>query len=339
MTAQSIRLLVSQLSWGTIDSTPKQHPIDYPALLDYALNVRLSSLQVSSPPFSKCVLLPQLNFGGLHLVRLIKFDDDEIWVVRIQLNGGTQQATQRLVGEVHVLSLVRERTRIPVPSIFAFESTTENPVGVPFFLMEFVPGDTVMDSFGGYEVHRGQIPQHHKPSFVRQVAKLQVEMASVRFPQIGTVIKQHDGSYTIGPLPILGGPFSTAAEYFKAWAQHAKFPKSEAELQRYIPEGLEELKSSILDFPSFLAAAADQIPLLDGPFPLYHPDFRHSNIIVDANCNVLSVIDWENASTVPWEIVQPPLFLSTVPAPMNLPSGYDENCLPIDPEERRSWQD
>ncbi|KAI6349067.1 hypothetical protein MCOR25_010722 [Pyricularia grisea] len=205
--------------------------------------------------------------------------------------------------------------------------------------MEFVPGDTVMDSFGGYEVHRGQIPQHHKPSFVRQVAKLQVEMASVRFPQIGTVIKQHNGSYTIGPLPILGGPFSTAAEYFKAWAQHAKFPKSEAELQRYIPEGLEELKSSILDFPSFLAAAADQIPLLDGPFPLYHPDFRHSNIIVDANCNVLSVIDWENASTVPWEIVQPPLFLSTVPAPMNLPSGYDENCLPIDPEERRSWQD
>lgn len=76
-----------------------------------------------------------------------------------------------------------------------------------------------------------------------------------------------------------------------------------------------------------------------GPFPLYHFDFRHSNVIVDKDYNILSIIDWENAGTVPWEVVEFPLFLYTLPTPMDLPSNYDSDGNPIDDETRQQWEE
>lgn len=164
-------------------------------------------------------------------------------------------------------------------------------------------------------------------------------MASTRFPKIGRVIRGSDGSYTVGPFPDLGGPFSTAAEYFTAWAQHAKFPMSESQQHR-LPKSLgDEIRSSIRDFPSRLAAMAGRVSLAGGPFPLYHTDFRHSNLIIDPDYNILSVIDWEDASTVPWEAVEFPLFLSTTPPPMDAPWNYDDEGLPTDPSVRQVWHE
>jgi hypothetical protein len=165
-------------------------------------------------------------------------------------------------------------------------------------------------------------------------------MASVRFSKIGRVIRRDDGSYDVGPFPDLGGPFSTAAEYFRAWAHRARFPTPEEQVRRCLPRGLdEEIGSSIRDFPSRLAAIAGRISLGSGPFPLYHTDFRHSNIIIDADYNILGVIDWEDASTVPWEAVEFPLFLSMTPPPMDAPSNYDDEGLPIDSCTRLRWHE
>lgn len=67
-----------------------------------------------------------------------------------------------------------------------------------------------------------------------------------------------------------------------------------------------------------------------GPFPLFHVDFGHNNIVVDDNYNVLGIIDWEHACSVPWDPIYFPWSLSTVPAPM-APDNYDENGTPEDP--------
>jgi hypothetical protein len=177
MTAQHSAIdPLSILNWEKTDITKAVRlPVNWGALPEYALRLRRSLWQGSSAaPFSTCALLPQYNLGGLHLVRLVEFDDGERWVARMQLHGCTDQSSQQLAHEAYTLSCVRERTRIPVPRIFAFESTTSNPVGMPFFLMEFVPGNTAMDAFGGYDVHHGEIPARHKPVFMRQVAKIQV---------------------------------------------------------------------------------------------------------------------------------------------------------------------
>lgn len=161
-------------------------------------------------------------------------------------------------------------------------------------------------------------------------------MASIRMPKIGSIIKRDDNSFDVGPMPELGGPFSTATEFFRAWARQAKFPFSEDRIRKYMSNGpVEEIISSIKDFPDHLEQLACKISNKDsGPFPLYHPDFYHSNIIVNKAFKVLSIIDWEGASTVPWELVELPLFLGIVPPKMDDPNNYEPNGLPKDENTR-----
>jgi hypothetical protein len=52
-----------------------------------------------------------------------------------------------------------------------------------------------------------------------------------------------------------------------------------------------------------------------GPFPRCHLDFHHGNILLDKDFNVVTVVDWSWAQTVPLErysvipeFIQPPKF-------------------------------
>lgn len=166
-------------------------------------------------------------------------------------------------------------------------------------------------------------------------------MASIRFPKIGMITKRADGAYDIDPIPGLGGPFETAADYFTAWANSVKFPLNAAKIRAYSPPHIaDELVTSIQRFPDRMKENLGRIIVRnEGPFPLYHPDFLHSNVIVDEKYNILSVIDWENAGTVPWEMVEFPLFLYTVPPPMDLPSNYDSEGKPVDSKSRQRWEE
>ncbi|KAK3370624.1 hypothetical protein B0H63DRAFT_504076 [Podospora didyma] len=268
---------ISVLNWKTADiSRVTSLPINWSALKNRALESQRAQWKESStpPPFSTCAFLPHHNVGGLHFFRLLEFDDGERWVARIQLHGGTQESSERLVHEVDTLFLIRERTHIPVPRVFGYETEPSNRVSLPYFLMEFVPGSTAMDAFGGWDVHRGEIPRQHKDFFCQQVAKIQPRLGSAR-----------------------------------------QVPMLEEQLKAHLPKGLEtELRSSIQDFPSRLAEVASHVSFNEGPFPLYHTDFPHRNIIIHTDCKILR------------EVVEFPLFLSTTPTPppMDAPWNYDE---------------
>lgn len=163
-------------------------------------------------------------------------------------------------------------------------------------------------------------------------------MTSIRFPKIGMVYKCDNGSFEIGPIPGLGGPFGTAQEYFMAWASNVKFATGETAIRSQVPPGMaDEIILSIQQFPIRFKEAVKKLPMRDGPFPLYHPDFYHSNIIIDDAYNILSIIDWEGAGTVPWEVVEFPMFLYTVPPPIDLPSKYDRDGYPLILEIRERW--
>lgn len=131
-------------------------------------------------------------------------------------------------------------------------------------------------------------------------------MASIRFPKIGSIIYS-DGTYSIGPIPKIGGPFDSAAEFFEAWAERARFPFSEETIRKMIRQttsldvvDVEEIVRSIQNFPSRLKDFSKRFLFREGPIPLFHTDFYSSNIIIDSEHNLLSVIDWENAIVAPW---------------------------------------
>jgi hypothetical protein len=130
-------------------------------------------------------------------------------------------------------------------------------------------------------------------------------MASIRFSKIGSVIRLPDGTYSVGPIPEIGGPFSTAADFFRAWAKRVKFPLQEEVIREFTPvDMVDEILSSIRVFPSQIKKLANTYCFQEGPFPLFHGDLFKSNIIIDSDYNILSVIDWEDAIVVPWEMVE-----------------------------------
>ena len=111
-----------------------------------------------------------------------------------------------------------------------------------------------------------------------------------------------------------------------AWAENISFPGMEG--------ADDEAKASIVDFPPRIKAIAANIPIRNhGPFPLVHDDFAHNNIVVDDAYNILGIIDWEHASSMPWETVYFPLTLSVLPPPM-MPAWMYENGVPKNEKTR-----
>lgn len=163
------------------------------------------------------------------------------------------------------------------------------------------------------------------------LAQPQVQMTALRFPKIGTIIKGKDG-YDIGPFEDIGGPFDTAAAFFEAWAEHARFPFREERIREMMRGGpTDEVLKAINEFPSQIKAMAGLLSDHDGnngPFPLCHADFLHSNII-----------DWEGACTLPLELITFPSFLRASPAPFDSPENFDKDGQPVDAEEKQRWQD
>ncbi|GAO18653.1 hypothetical protein UVI_02064280 [Ustilaginoidea virens] len=148
---------------------------------------------------------------------------------------------------------------------------------------------------------------------------------SVRFPKIGSIVQRPDGSYSVGAIPGIGGPFETAAEYFRAWAQARKFPfKEDLIRERTPPHLVDEIIASIYGFPGKLSDFTKRHSFKSGPFPLIHPDLYTSNVLIDSQCNILGVIDWENSFVGAWEMVEFPKNITLVPPVMD-GSSYRED--------------
>jgi aminoglycoside phosphotransferase (APT) family kinase protein len=86
----------------------------------------------------------------------------------------TKKTVTKLRNEIDAMRLIGDRTRVPVPRVFGYEVDSNNPIGVAFILMEFLPGNVAIDANGGYATNKGQIPHEHRPSFYNSVAQIQV---------------------------------------------------------------------------------------------------------------------------------------------------------------------
>ena len=145
-------------------------------------------------------------------------------------------------------------------------------------------------------------------------------------------------------MPGIGGPFDTAAAFFEAWANTVKFKRGKKEIESLMGRATisaEEMVKIIDDFPLQIKAMASRLSKFNnGPFPLCHEDFLHSNIMFDEKTfEVTGVIDWEGACTVPWELIAFPEFLTSMPPSFGFPDQYDDAGQPLDADERERWRE
>lgn len=134
----------------------------------------------------------------------------------------------RIQTEVSTMELVRHHTTIPVPKIYAFDSSMKNALGLEWMLMEKIQGQTLCDaketmSFGSkVELHK-------------TVADWVDQLSRITFDKMGSIY--HDwskplsdiSSYKVGPMvyddfnydmrldfPIKRGPFASIHAFYRA---------------------------------------------------------------------------------------------------------------------------
>ncbi|KAI2463405.1 kinase-like domain-containing protein [Annulohypoxylon bovei var. microspora] len=239
------------------------------------------------------------------MVRRLTFDDGISWVARVRLPPEATPAPldwydSRRAFEVEVASMkfFKSKSTVPVPELFAYDANSSNEVGVCWMLMEYIHGTTaaelqiIKDSEPAIY---GSIEQDRK--LRDQMAKIQAEVLSFKFQDIGSLYYSEDtSSFFIGPDVETGkGPWKLSTDYYYDLADNL--------LKNTAARCSEKAKNS----PSFI------LPTLlnhllgihseerAGPFRLVNADFGAHNILVDDDFNVVGIVDFDGVRAAPLE--------------------------------------
>ncbi|KAH0539145.1 hypothetical protein FGG08_004317 [Glutinoglossum americanum] len=229
------------------------------------------------------------------------------------------------------MKYISERTTIPVPRLFGYGFKDDNPTGLPFMIMEYIDGVSL------FTVDFDGLDDKQRTHLHGQLADIFIQLHLQQFDRIGSLtLDRDDSSWTFGesrPLTIdindqeidgldvarIIGPdqtYGSTIDYIYTLMQlvfnqflrgrHSVYSEKDARWELY---GLHKFRALLMEYV---------LPEYNhGPFVLMHGDFRSSNIMMDENLNIVSVIDWEWSRTVPAQLFVPPEWLT----------GYEVNGL------------
>jgi hypothetical protein len=281
-----------------------------------ALHAR-AQLEETTDSGLACTIDPlSFTHGFNNIVLEVLFSDGVCWVARIP-HGAMDMPdavgdTRDLLSEITTMRVVRERTSIPVPQVFAHNVSPSNEVGCPYILMEGVTGRVLGGTIAS------QVPLEHLPKVAKQLADVLYQLNGLTFDRLGQLWSGEKGD---SPVEIIlfdsdsaSSPSSapqTSLEWF--YAQRQADNRRALDGHPHDPEWITAcwvLKTAVAHI-----IIEDRVR---GPFPLCHLDFHHGNLLFDDEYNLRGVIDWSQAQTVPVErLVVSPEFIT-------FPAGSDE---------------
>lgn len=246
----------------------------------------------------------------------LTFTDGEEWICCIRRSNASsppQELQNRIIlSEVATLQFL-SFTKVPVPRIHDF-ALEENPVGVGYILMDKLRGHPL-------DLDKADAPQ--KRRFLEQFADIFAELSSHPFASIGCLTKGKSGRIAVGPLVTertarrtednklrLPGPYRTAIDYRREVLEiHLEHIRNR---EAYVDQRLDAfaVHRFLLDNVSSLA----KVDLKAGEkFYMKHIDDKGDHILVDDEFNIVGIINWEWAQTVPMsEAFAAPLFMLSV---------------------------
>ncbi|KAF2678646.1 hypothetical protein K458DRAFT_394697 [Lentithecium fluviatile CBS 122367] len=108
--------------------------------------------------------------------------------------------------------IVRQRTSIPVPRIFEFETSMEEPFGYPYVLMEYLGGRTLEKRLAE------SIPRLYYTEVAKQLANVFADFQNLTFSRIAQLWCGDTADLPVEVIPIAWhhspGPLETSLEYF-----------------------------------------------------------------------------------------------------------------------------
>ncbi|KAI1273259.1 kinase-like domain-containing protein [Xylaria sp. FL0933] len=252
--------------------------------------------------------------GLNNLVVELEFSDHVYWIARIPHQALDDGDRISILSEIATMKIIKRHTAVPVPQVFDFETSADQPFGYPYVFMEYLGGRTLSTGLAT------AIPLEHHAKVASQLANVLAELQNLTFTRIGRL---WCGENAGGPAEVIAmawhsspGPLETSFEYFYNQRQSEN----------------REIVSMHPDDPDWLTAcwvlktALTHILVEDrvrGPFPLCHLDLHYGNMLFDDEYNLTGIIDWSSAQAAPLEQ------LSVCPEFVPFPGLSDEENQPI----------
>ncbi|KAJ5575573.1 serine/threonine protein kinase [Penicillium sp. DV-2018c] len=295
----------------------------------------------------------KLSEGGFNRVLLATMEDGFKAIVKIPYWISVPK-TYATASEVATLTFLRSKG-IPVPEVYGWSSTTENPVGVEYIIMEHASGV-------GADTRWFDTTKYQKKELVTGIVDIEKKLFEIPFASVGSIYfksnlpRQSQGqlyqpgtpdedrdaeTYCIGPiadymfwygqrakLELDRGPWSDPRQYLLAsankeikWTENFGKPLECDFPHNTMFPGVNSHQDYLELLKKYLAIAPYLLPkdpgdVLNRP-TLRHPDLTPSNVFVCPDTfNVTCIIDWQH----------------TVVTPLLLAAGYPRLFGNPDPE-------
>ncbi|KAK4226106.1 hypothetical protein QBC38DRAFT_456635 [Podospora fimiseda] len=205
----------------------------------------------------------------------VVFDDGEKWLARLPRTGFS------------------DNTKVPATkaSGYGLASDPSNAVGLSY-LIQALPGMP-------YNSRKATAEQTNK--VLGQIADIMPELSKYPFHRAGSLILTEDGKIDVGQIASnrflrlgLHGPYTDATEYFSGIASQYLDLIRDGQLHPHV-----RAEASL--FYKLVQEHAKEICGEDNPaqFFLKHVDNKGDHILVDNDYNIIGIIDWQFARTVP----------------------------------------
>ncbi|KAH7304985.1 kinase-like domain-containing protein [Stachybotrys elegans] len=242
--------------------------------------------------------------GSFNILYPIDFSDGTRWLVKIPMDGVSEEwdesSAAALASEAMTMRLIKQHTSIPVPEIYSFSSTLDNPLACPHIFMSFIPGMPLQELWFNPDLSESEL-HLSRTQVLEEIAAAMVQLDRFSFPLGGQILFNGGQPVGVGPCReghdeqgFEAGPFKTSRDFYTCIMD--KHPA--ASLDRD-PHTLSLLIGQERLLRLFIDCIAEMDFSQDNGFVLTHPDFDLQNFIVSTDGHLMGVIDWDDVGVWP----------------------------------------
>ena len=285
-----------------------------------------------------CKVDPKPARGSYNLVFFIDFDDGKSWVLKVPASGHPRCwddfAAGALESEAFTMRWIRKKTTIPVPEVYGLDTSTDNAIGCPYIMMEYIKGQSLYQGWFNPEASPARLEQFRARA-LQTIAAAMVQLHNFRFHTSGSLHFGVDGKpygfQSAKVVDFLGtaarpredpsmdalfakkGPFNDPLDFLLFNLNRRESMYSDSARVRGLYESLRLFTQWTLE-----PVSGDRFP-----FVLGHPDFDLQNILVKEDGTLCGILDWDGIGAVPHTVgcLKYPLWLTRDWEPSNY--NYD----------------
>ena len=273
-------------------------------------------------PRHSCSVSPEPLNGSYNLAYDVVFDDGARWIFKIPANGHNacwdHLAAEALRSEALTMRMVKQRTTIPLPTVFHFDTSSNNDIGCPYILMDFLKGKPLWEGWFDKGSSRSSIEQFRARS-MQTIAAAMVQLSQFTVDRGGFLQFERDGrpvGITAARVPdwLAKSDIEQGLTTAKGGCLYCeKGPVNDPTAsflfmldRRGVREGdgPVELGSHeiVRMFTKWTLEKAEKANDTRRKFILAHPDFALQNFLVEDDGTLCGIIDWDGVAAVPLSV-------------------------------------